>query len=170
MTRGVGPALRPAAPRMSSHEPSSPPPGPDSGTVELRNDREDIDRAVRRITEAVERHAYAESSRFAIRLAAEEAISNAFRHGNKTQPPGTPIRLEYSVGPNDVRITVEDRGPGFDPTAVPDPTLDANLEIPSGRGLMLMRAYMTEITFNETGNRISMHYRRPGAAPGRRPD
>lgn len=155
---------------MSSHEPTSPAPGPDSGTVELRNDREDIDRAVRGITDAVERYGYAESSRFAIRLAAEEAISNAFRHGNKGQPPGTPIRLEYSVGPADVRITVEDRGPGFDPDAVPDPTLDANLEIPSGRGLMLIRAYMTEVTFNEAGNRISMYYRRPPSAAAGRPD
>ena len=56
-------------------------------------------------------------------------------------------------------------GPGFDPSTVPDPTLDQNLEIPSGRGLMLMRAYMTAVTFNPAGNRVTMRYRKP---PGRK--
>jgi serine/threonine-protein kinase RsbW len=56
---------------------------------------------------------------------------------------------------------VEDRGPGFDPSGVPDPTLDENLELPSGRGLMLIRAYMTRVAFSPTGNRVSMYYRRP---------
>jgi serine/threonine-protein kinase RsbW len=58
-------------------------------------------------------------------------------------------------------VEIEDRGPGFDPGAVPDPTLEQNLEIPSGRGLMLMRAYMTSVTFNPAGNRVRLLYRRP---------
>ena len=54
-------------------------------------------------------------------------------------------------------------GPGFKPDTIPDPTLDENLEIPSGRGLMLIRAYMTSVEFNEPGNRLTMVYRKPPA-------
>ncbi|HOF18390.1 MAG TPA: ATP-binding protein [Phycisphaerae bacterium] len=47
-----------------------------------------------------------------------------------------------------------DEGTGFDPTRVPDPTADENLEKPSGRGLMLMRAYMDEVRYNDRGNQV----------------
>ena len=40
---------------------------------------------------------------------------------------------------------VEDQGPGFDPRMIPDPTEDENIEIPSGRGVMLMRAFMSQV-------------------------
>ena len=43
-------------------------------------------------------------------------------------------------------IRITDEGDGFDPEAVPDPTDEENLEIPSGRGLMLMRCYMTSVS------------------------
>jgi serine/threonine-protein kinase RsbW len=69
--------------------------------------------------------------------------------------------VEYSVNDERVRVAVEDHGPGFSPDTVPDPTLDENLEAPSGRGLVLMRAYMTRIWHNETGNRVEMELRRP---------
>ncbi len=55
---------------------------------------------------------------------------------------------------------VEDDGPGFDPTTVPDPTHDENIEIPSGRGIMLIKAYMSEVAYLPPGNRLSMTYRR----------
>jgi serine/threonine-protein kinase RsbW len=57
-------------------------------------------------------------------------------------------------------IDVEDEGEGFDPTAVPDPTASENLDIPSGRGLMLIRSFMADVTVHPPGNRITMRYRR----------
>jgi serine/threonine-protein kinase RsbW len=142
----------------------SPPPGPpqeERARLALRHDRGEIDRAVKGILEAMERLGYSESSRFAVRLAIEEALSNAFRHGHKGLPADTAAQLEYRVAAGEVEVSVEDRGPGFDPGGVPDPTLDENLELPSGRGLMLMRAYMTRVEFNGAGNRVRMYYRRP---------
>ena len=129
--------------------------------IEVPHHRDAVDAAIRVILDALSAHAYSEPSTFAVRLALEEAMANAFRHGNRGLPEGTPVVMEYRVGPSDLEIHVEDRGPGFDPSTVPDPTLDENLELPSGRGLMLMRAYMTKVAFNATGNRVSMHYRRP---------
>jgi serine/threonine-protein kinase RsbW len=120
-----------------------------------------MDRAVRTIVSLLERHGYSESSRFAVRLAIEEALSNAFKHGHKSLPPSTPVRFAFAADARELRLTIEDRGPGFNPASVPDPTLDENLEMPSGRGLMLIRAYMTTVEFNAPGNRLTLVYRKP---------
>ena len=101
------------------------------------------------------------STAFALRLALEEAVRNALVHGC-TGRADLPIDVAWSVSPDLVTITVEDPGPGFDPYAVPDPTTDENLEAPSGRGLLLMRAYMTSVEYNDRGNRVTMRYE-PGA-------
>ena len=55
-----------------------------------------------------------------------------------------------------IEIHITDEGPGFDPTSVPDCTTAENLERPCGRGLMLMRYYMNNVTFSATGNSVSM--------------
>lgn len=129
-------------------------------TLSLRFERDAIERAERALLDAVERFHYPEASKFALRLAFEEAVMNAFRHGHRGLPPETPIRLSWSVAPDQARIEVEDQGPGFDCAAVPDPTLDENLERPTGRGLMLMRAYMTDVRFNPSGNTVTMTFDR----------
>lgn len=150
--RRVGPT-----PVMSSQEP----PTPDSTTVNLTHDRRQIDRIERDLLDAIARHGYGKASQFAIRLAFEEAVSNAFHHGHRGLSPDLPVTVQFSVAPSEVRISVEDRGPGFQPGAVPDPTLDENIENPSGRGLMLMRAYMTSVAYSPSGNRVTMIYQRP---------
>lgn len=96
---------------------------------------------------------------FAIRLAMEEAVANGFRHGNEGDPTKS-VTVAFEIDDSGMTLAVEDQGTGFDPTAVPDPTEDANLEIPSGRGLMLMRAYMTAVEVIPPGNRIEMRFDR----------
>ncbi|HTJ81389.1 MAG TPA: ATP-binding protein, partial [Polyangiaceae bacterium] len=59
-----------------------------------------------------------------------------------------------------VTYVVTDEGPGFDPGSLPDPTDVANLERPSGRGLMLIRMFMDDVIFNARGNQITMAKRR----------
>lgn len=127
------------------------------------NDRAAIEQVEKSILGAAERHGYAKASRFAIKLAVEEALANAFRHGHGKLAPDVPVTLEYTVGPGEVRIEVQDKGPGFDPAKIPDPTLDENLENPTGRGIMLIRAYMSSVAFNDKGNRVQMVYRKPDA-------
>jgi anti-sigma regulatory factor (Ser/Thr protein kinase) len=51
---------------------------------------------------------------------------------------------------------IADEGPGFDVTAVPDPTDPENLLKPSGRGLLLIRSFMDEVYHNARGNSITM--------------
>jgi serine/threonine-protein kinase RsbW len=69
--------------------------------------------------------------------------------------------VEWSFGPDSVTLSVEDRGKGFEPDAVPDPRDPSLLEVPGGRGLLLMRAYMHDVQHNERGNRVTMVYKMP---------
>ena len=105
---------------------------------------------------------------FAIRLALEEALSNAIKHGNGYDR-GKKITVSAELTSDRTAITVADEGEGFDPDALPDPTADENLEKPCGRGIMLMRAYMDDVGFNERGNQVRMVKRRPEHPPEAKP-
>ena len=107
------------------------------------------------LLQQVEAKGYADSTRFAIRLALEEAFSNAIEHGNKFDA-GKSITMAAEVNEDRTTITITDEGEGFDPDVVPDPTVDENLEKPCGRGIMLMRAYMDTVRFNKRGNEVCL--------------
>ena len=103
----------------------------------------------------VARCGYSEGDVFAIKLALEEALNNAIRHGNACDN-GKVVEVQYDVDDDRTTITITDEGEGFDSGEVPDPTTDENIEKPCGRGIMLMRAYMDEVRYNETGNQVHM--------------
>ena len=90
---------------------------------------------------------------FGVRLALEEALVNAIKHGNRLDPAKN-VRVQWCVDDVQVVIEIEDEGEGFDPGDVPDPTADENLERPCGRGIHLMRAFMTSIEYFGRGNRV----------------
>jgi serine/threonine-protein kinase RsbW len=98
---------------------------------------------------------YGELALFAIQLALDEALSNAVNHGNGGDS-SKKVNVEYSVDDERASVCITDQGPGFDPNELPDPTADENLEHPHGRGVMLMRAYMTEVSFNKKGNAVTL--------------
>lgn len=125
----------------------------------LSGHREEIETLQQTLLGAAERHEYDQTSCFAIRLALEEALSNAIRHGNKADPAKTVI-VEWSVDASGVSIRIEDEGPGFDPDTVPDPTESENIEIPAGRGIVLMRSFMTAVRFHPPGNLVEMWFER----------
>jgi len=92
---------------------------------------------------------------FSIKLALEEALVNAIKHGNQGDHSKN-VHVRYRVSAERFDIHIRDEGPGFDPEEVPDPLAVENLERPCGRGLLLMRHYMTEITFHPPGNQVTM--------------
>ena len=127
----------------------------------LRNQRPALEEAATAILNAAERMGYPKASCYALRLAIEEAVSNAFHHGHRDLDPEADIELAWDVSHERITIVVEDQGPGFDPGSLPDPTTQENIEKPSGRGLLLIRAYMSSVVFNEVGNRVTMVYLHP---------
>jgi len=92
---------------------------------------------------------------FCIRLALEEALVNAIKHGNQMDI-NKKVLIKFTLDADQFEIVITDEGSGFDPNDVPDPTDIENLERPCGRGLMLMRHYMTEVEYNSVGNSVHM--------------
>jgi serine/threonine-protein kinase RsbW len=121
--------------------------------------------AARQVEEQIEQqlrsNAFSEREIFSIRLALEEALVNAIKHGNGFDR-NKKVRISYGVCPERFDILISDEGCGFDPTDVPDPTAFENLERPCGRGLMLMRHYMSVVNYNASGNAVVMTKHRNG--------
>jgi serine/threonine-protein kinase RsbW len=92
---------------------------------------------------------------FCIKLALEEALVNAIKHGNQFDR-SKKVHVSYRLLADRFEVAVSDDGPGFDPAEVPDPTAVENIERPCGRGLMLMRHYMSEVAYNSRGNGVTM--------------
>jgi serine/threonine-protein kinase RsbW len=96
---------------------------------------------------------------FGVRLALEEALVNAIKHGNGLDP-NKEVFVLCQISQEMVRVVIEDQGAGFRLQDVPDPTDDENLEKPGGRGIMLMRAFLSVVEYNERGNRVVLEKNR----------
>lgn len=92
-----------------------------------------------------------------IALSLEEAVINAIRHGNESNPDKK-VMIGLVLDMNRLYIRVTDEGPGFDLDSVPDPTIDKNLEADHGRGILLMRTYADEVVYSKAGNSVKLGY------------
>ncbi len=131
-----------------------------SDPAEARRVQDDIEHALTS-------HRFDDREIFSIKLALEEALVNAIKHGNQMDRTKK-VHISYRINAERFDIHIADEGKGFDPDDVPDPMAVENLERPCGRGLLLMRHYMSEVTFHPPGNRLSMSKVRPlanGAPP-----
>ena len=130
--------------------------------ITIKNDTVAGQQVQERIVKILENLGYPPRDVFSVRLALEEALVNAIKHGNRMDPAKS-VQIDCRINHERVRIEIEDEGEGFEPDSVPDPTDPENLERPCGRGLMLMRSFMTLIEFNETGNRVTLEKQREKA-------
>jgi len=114
---------------------------------------DDMSTLIETVADEMAREGYPDKDQFSMRLSLEEAIVNAVKHGHDGDP-NLAVQVRYRVSFGRVLVEVEDEGPGFDPYQVDDPFDPENLTRPCGRGLFLMRHYMTWIHFNERGNAV----------------
>jgi CheY-like chemotaxis protein len=115
-----------------------------------------------------------------VAVALREALTNAIYHGNLEavldprakddreyrklieerlhQEPYEDRRVYVTAKESrrEAIYTIRDEGPGYDPSALPDPANPVNLEKVSGRGLLLIRTFMDEVAHNKEGNEITM--------------
>jgi serine/threonine-protein kinase RsbW len=119
-----------------------------SDTVEARKVQDDIERLI-------QGGRASDQEVFSVRLALEEALVNAIKHGNQLDR-SKKVHISYRLVSDRLEVRISDEGPGFDPADVPDPTAIENLERPCGRGLMLMRHYMNEVDYIGCGNTVHM--------------
>jgi CheY-like chemotaxis protein len=125
-----------------------------------------------------------EVGKLRVTVALREALVNAIEHGNLEVPSGlkesdergfhqlveerrrTPPYRDRRVhviareSPVEAVYAIRDEGPGFNPGDLPDPTDPANLEKASGRGLLLIRTFMDQVSHNAQGNEITLVKRR----------
>lgn len=126
-----------------------------------------------------------DSTLIRISVALTEALDNALYHGNfelssdlregdglawregiKTRRNESPYKdrkifVQGRITRDEARFTIRDEGPGFDPNSLPATVDTANLERSSGRGIVLMKAFLDEVTFDATGNQVTLVKRRP---------
>ncbi|GIU81038.1 MAG: response regulator [Acidobacteria bacterium] len=88
-------------------------------------------------------------------VALDEAFVNAVKHGNKFDSQKL-VRITADISTKEARFVVEDEGEGFDVNAVPDPTIEENLLKSSGRGVLIIKKIMDEVSYNAKGNRLEM--------------
>lgn len=123
--------------------------------IVVPNDLAAAKRPEKMILDEVMKCGYCENVRFAIKLAMEEALTNAFRHGNKSDP-SKHIIVRFKITTDQIEIEVADEGEGFEPDHVPDPTLPEFIDRPHGRGIMLMKAYLDEVSYGDRGKRVRL--------------
>lgn len=115
-----------------------------------------------------------------IGVALHESLSNAINHGNleldselrqedesiyyelaearKLMWPYCDRKVHFfaSLNSERVRFVIRDEGPGFNHKKVLDPTEAENIERVGGRGLLLIRSFMDEVSYNTRGNEITL--------------
>ena len=97
-----------------------------------------------------------------IGIAVREGAINAIVHGNG-QDSKLEVCVTMTADDEGFSAHITDEGEGFDPDATPDPTEGDGLLMASGRGLLLMRAFVDEVVYSrrETrGMEVTMTKRR----------
>ena len=120
--------------------------------------------AIHEVIEKLGKAGWGESDIFSVQLAMEEAVVNALKHGNCLDCRKM-VRINTYLAEDLVRIEISDEGAGFDPDALPDPTEKSHRDVPGGRGVMLIRSFMSNVEYNATGNQVVMERRRGEPGP-----
>jgi len=104
---------------------------------------ESVDTAEHTVLGEAEVLGFDEDELHRVGIALRECMVNAVVHGNRYNAKKK-VHLKVVRTPQSLTVVIGDEGDGFDPTAVPDPLAGENLLRGSGRGVMLMQAFMDE--------------------------
>ncbi len=124
-----------------------------SSQLRIPSDTSATSSAIEPLLERLQHDAWTERDVFGVHLAVEEALVNAIKHGNRENTDKS-VDIEFRTRGDCVQIEIADEGPRFDPSSVPDPTTAEHVDEPNGRGIMLMRSFMSRVEFNARGNRV----------------
>lgn len=114
---------------------------------------------VRELLDLLEMDRWSQDDMFAIRMAVEEAVMNAIKHGND-EDRDKKVYVEFRLEKESFYARISDQGNGFCPDDVPNPTEESNLEKTSGRGVMLIKSFVDECRYNSCGNSVELLKRR----------
>ena len=104
---------------------------------------ESVDTAEENVLQEAQEMGFDEDARHHIGMSVRECMVNAVTHGNRYNARKK-VRLTISRSPERLEILIGDEGERFDPSQIPNPLADENLLRHSGRGLLLVQAFMDE--------------------------
>lgn len=88
-----------------------------------------------------------------------EGVNNAIRHGNKLDQ-SKQVDFSFEFNEKEFTFKIQDKGVGFNPDSIPDPTLPENIDKPDGRGIFIMKNLSDEVKFEDEGRRVEMTFYR----------
>ena len=114
----------------------------------LESTLESVDSAEQTVLGEAEALGFDEDDLHRVGIALRECMVNAVVHGNRYNVRKK-VYLKVIRTPESLTVVIGDEGDGFDPTAVPDPLAGENLLRGSGRGVMLMQAFMDDFQISK---------------------
>jgi serine/threonine-protein kinase RsbW len=114
----------------------------------LESTLDSVDSAEHTVLSEAEALGFDEDDLHRVGIALRECMVNAVVHGNRYNARKK-VHLKVVRTPESLTVVIGDEGDGFDPTAVPDPLAGENLLRGSGRGVMLMQAFMDEFKISK---------------------
>jgi serine/threonine-protein kinase RsbW len=109
----------------------------------LDSSLESVDKVEELVIQEAAKASFEEDDQQQIGMAARECAVNAVVHGNRYSS-NKRVHLEIQRSSQSLTIVIGDEGDGFSLTDLPDPLAPENLLKQSGRGLLLIRAFMDE--------------------------
>jgi anti-sigma B factor antagonist len=117
----------------------------------LQSQLESADLAEMMVTQFSDQAGCNEQQSNEIALAVRECVVNAIIHGNRKQARKK-VHVQAELSRSRVEILVRDEGKGFDPRLVPDPRRPENLLRETGRGILMMRALMDQVSIRRAAS------------------
>ncbi len=109
----------------------------------LESTLKSVDEAEAIAVEEANKVGFDEDEQHQIGMAVRECMVNAVVHGNRYSKKKQ-VHLDIERSGASIAVTIGDEGDGFDLSSLPDPTSPENLLRQSGRGILLIRAFMDE--------------------------
>lgn len=114
----------------------------------LESTLESVDAAEDLVLQIAQEAGFEEDHLHKIGMAVREAMVNAVVHGNRYNLKKK-VHLNVSVDGDRLTVTIVDEGEGYEPKDLPDPLAEENLLRQSGRGLLLIQAFVDEFTMRK---------------------
>ncbi len=119
---------------------------PASSVLELTiaSSYENMDAFAALVEQAARQMGVPEDDEVDLMIAVMEAVNNAILHGN-AENADKKVHMKIETNASEITIWVQDEGAGFEPDRVPSPLTPQNVLNTSGRGLLMMRAFMDDV-------------------------
>jgi serine/threonine-protein kinase RsbW len=106
-----------------------------------------VDAAEELVIEMAQSIGFDEDGVHELGMAVREAMVNAVVHGNRYSLKQK-VHFKVGAGADRITITIRDEGEGFEPQAIADPLEQGNLLKQSGRGILLIQAFVDEVNIH----------------------